>query len=203
LRELTRSTEKPSTLPIARGDLPGLSAVTPPAGGIQSRHNVAVIGYGSLDSSGQEKVKVEIALREPLLTEAVVGEARTLLLDLLSAFPLVPPFPVPCVAYLEAMAQKLRAALSRREPAIRDFFDVDHAVHRLGLPLADDALVDLVRRKLVVTGNARVDVSESRLTALRLQVLTELRLVLRDPDFAAFDLDRAFSLVTALARSLG
>lgn len=60
----------------------------------------------------------------------------------------------------EAMAEKLRAALSRRDVAIRDYYDVDHAVRRL-------------------------------------------RPVLRDPDFAEFDLDRAFATVLEVAAALG
>jgi hypothetical protein len=47
-------------------------------------------------------------------------------------------FPVRCLAYVEAMAEKLRAARSRPEVAIRDFSDIDHAVRVAGaLPRGD------------------------------------------------------------------
>ena len=53
---------------------------------------------------------------------------------------MVPAFSVPCLSRAEAMAEKLRAALSRRDVAIGDFYDVDHAVRRLGLRVRDQDL---------------------------------------------------------------
>ncbi len=182
--------------------LTGLHVAMPFTGANDSRQYAAVIGYATLVSPSSETIKVEVGLREPLLTDAVPGEARTLLLDPISGAPFIPPFRLPCVARQEAMAEKLRAALSRREVAIRDFYDVDHAVRRLGLRLEDADLVELVRRKLAVPGNAPVDVTGPRMVALRQQVQAELRPVLRDPDFDAFDLERAFATVTGLARRL-
>jgi hypothetical protein len=98
------------------------------------------------------------------------------------------------------MAEKLRAVLSRRDVAIRDFYDVDHAVRRMGLRPDDHELAALVGRKLAVPGNAPVDVTEARLAALRPQVKAELRPVLRDSDFVEFDLERAFATVADVAR---
>ncbi len=97
------------------------------------------------------------------------------------------------------MAEKLRAALSRRDPAIRDFYDVDHAVHRRGYRVGDAAFVTLVRRKLDVSGNPAVDLSAVRFAALRSQLDTALKPVLRAADFATFDLDRAFAIVAGVA----
>jgi hypothetical protein len=45
-------------------------------------------------------------------------------------------FPVRCLAYVEALAEKLRAAGSRPDVAIRAFFDIDHAVRVAGVPAA-------------------------------------------------------------------
>jgi predicted nucleotidyltransferase component of viral defense system len=73
---------------------------------------------------------------------------------------------VPCLSWEEAIAEKLRAALSRREVAIRDFYDIDHAVRRLGLSVRALELVALVKAKLAVPGNDPVDVSAARLAAL-------------------------------------
>ena len=101
------------------------------------------------------------------------------------------------------MAEKLRAALSRREPAIRDFYDTDHAVQRLGWDVLAPAFVALVGRKLRMPGNAAVDVSAARLAALRAQLDAELKPVLRAADFERFDLDRAFRTVAGVATALG
>jgi hypothetical protein len=92
--------------------------------------------------------------------------------------------------------------MPRREAAVRDFYDVDHAVRRLGFRVNDPELLALVRAKLTVPGNDPVDVSSARIAALRLQVEAQLKPVLRDRDFAEFDLDHAFTTVAGVAAAL-
>jgi len=60
-------------------------------------------------------------------------------------------------------------------------------------------LIGFVRQKLAVSGNEPVNVSGQRLTELRQQVESQLRPVLRREDFAAFDVERAFRIVTDMA----
>jgi len=115
---------------------------------------------------------------------------------------MVPAFFVSAISMREAMAEKLRAALSRREPAIRDFYDVDHAVRELGLNLRDPGLVEAVRAKLDVPSNDPLDVSEGRLSALRRQIQAQLSPVLRPADLATFDLDRTCKALRALAAAV-
>lgn len=186
-----------------REQLPRLRVMTALTGANDSSQYTAVIGYTSLLGPQEEPVEIEVGLREPLLTPAIRGEAQTLMLDPISGSPLAPALPVPCLSREEAMAEKLRAALSRREAAIRDFYDVDHAVRRLGIRVRDRELVELVREKLAVPGNEPVDVSAGRLAALKPQIESRLRPVLRDRDFVEFDLDRAFATVAEVAAALG
>lgn len=102
----------------------------------------------------------------------------------------------------ETYCEKLRVALTRREPAIRDFYDIDHGV-RSGRLLMDDArLIDLVCNKLALPCNDPIDVSNAKYKALERQVQSQLHPVLREADFAAFDLDRAFGVVVQLAASI-
>jgi predicted nucleotidyltransferase component of viral defense system len=180
----------------------GLRIVSALTGANDSRQYAGTVGYTSLLGDHEEQIKVEIGLREPLLVPAVTGEARTLLLDPVSREAMAPAVPMPCVSRVEAFSEKARAALSRREVAIRDFYDMDHAVRGMGLRLDDLEFVDLVKRKLAIPGNEPVDVSDGRLANLRLQVEAQLKPVLRDRDFADFDLDRAFASVAALAAAL-
>jgi predicted nucleotidyltransferase component of viral defense system len=181
------------------GKLPGVRLSRALEGANNSAQYTAVLRYRSPLRDVEDTIAFEVGLREPLLTPAVQGEAKTLLLDPVSGSGLVPAFYVPCLSREETMAEKLRAALCRREVAIRDFYDIDHAVHRLGMRLDDPQSVGLVRQKLAVPGNEPPDVSLARLDALRVQVDTELMPVLRAADFAAFDLDRAFATVTGIA----
>ena len=100
------------------------------------------------------------------------------------------------------MAEKLRAALTRKDIAIRDFFDVDHAVRNDALDPTDATLLTLLRQKLLVPGSGLVDVSPSRLGQLQQQLVPDLQPVLREHDFEQFNLERAIEIVRAVARHL-
>jgi len=182
---------------------PGFVLVEPFTGANESSQYAAVLGYTSMLGRNDEKIKIEVGLREPLLTPVLHAKVRTLLLDPVNESPLVPTLSAECLSWEETVAEKLRAALSRREVAIRDFYDIDYAVRKLGFSTLQPDFVELVRAKLTVPGNEPVDVSGDRLESLRLQVDTELRPVLRDQDFAEFDLDRAFEKVVGVAHALG
>ncbi|HSW01950.1 MAG TPA: nucleotidyl transferase AbiEii/AbiGii toxin family protein [Sedimentisphaerales bacterium] len=173
--------------------------IEPLAGANRSTQYVAIIGYESLLSRQQDRIKIEIGLREPLLTPVFNGAARTVLLNPVSGRPMVLPVSVPCISKTEAFAEKFRAALSRREVAIRDFYDIDYAVRRLDLRPQDPVLIDLIRRKLAVPGNDRADVSPVRLAMLRQQLEPQLKPVLRSKDFAEFDLEQAIRIVVEMA----
>lgn len=102
----------------------------------------------------------------------------------------------------ETYGEKLRAALTRREPTIRDFYDIDHGVRSGRLATDDRRVIDLVRSKLAVPGNDPIDISEAKHEFLKRQVQGRLRPVLREVDYTAFDLERAFGIVVQLAQSL-
>ena len=182
--------------------LPSFRLNDPLQGANNSTQYIAVIAYSSLIRQQEETIKIEVGLREPLLTPVVKSPARTIMLDPVSGKPLVLPVSVRCISKTEALAEKFRAALSRREPAIRDYFDIDYAVRKMGLRPRDTTFIRLVRQKLDVPGNDPMDVSGDRLKALRQQLNSQLKSVLRDRDFAEFDLDRAFGAVVAVAARL-
>jgi predicted nucleotidyltransferase component of viral defense system len=184
-------------------DLSDFRIIKPLTGANNSTQYIAVFGYISLINKEEETIKIEVGLREPLLTKVFTGNIQTILLNPISRKPMVSGFPLPCLSINEALAEKLRAALSRREVAIRDFYDIDYAMRKMDLrPLAAD-MVDLVRKKLAVSGNDPIDVSEARLAALRQQLTSQLKPVLRTKDLAEFDLERAFKAVAAVATVIG
>ena len=73
---------------------------------------------------------------------------------------------------------------------------------KMGLRPRDTTFIRLVRHKLDVPGNDPVDVSGERLKALRQQLESRLKPVLRAKDFSEFDLDRAFRTVADVAARL-
>lgn len=187
--------ELPSRVPVFR-------IVEPFHGANSSRQYLGDIGYQSLLTNQEQRIKIEVSLREPLLVPAEVVPAKTILLDPVTERQLLAPVDVRTMSLAEAMSEKCRAALSRREAAIRDFYDIDHAVRKLGFALNDSTFEAMVSRKLSVTGNEPVKIGPARLHELRAQLNTLLRPVLRPTDFEAFDLDRAYGVVEALAGRL-
>ena len=185
------------------GEVVGLSVVRALSGSNESSQYVGEIGYNSVLGSRDETIKIEIRLREPLCEGAIEGGLRTLMLDPISGSTRIPKFLFASLSWREAMAEKVRAALCRREVAIRDFFDLDHAVFRQGLDLHDPDFISLVERKLAVPGNDPVNVAGKRLAALQLQLESELKPVLRPGDFEEFDLERAIDIATTMAAAVG
>jgi predicted nucleotidyltransferase component of viral defense system len=185
------------------GKLSAFRLVKPLTGANNSTQYVAVVGYTSLINQQEETVKIEAGLREPLLKQVLLGKAQTLLLNPVSGKSITPPILMRCISWSEAMAEKLRAALSRREAMIRDFFDIDYAVRKAGFLPLETAMTELVKKKLAVPGNEPVDISLERMATLRRQLDTELKTVLREKDFAEFDLERAFRIVAEVAAIIG
>ena len=56
----------------------------------------------------QETIKIEVSLREPLLTPVINGPAKTVLRNPLTNKPMVIPFPVRSLDKTEALAEKFR-----------------------------------------------------------------------------------------------
>ena len=199
--DATRGQRREAASPMkqAMSAIPSFRLVDALRGFNVSTQYVSVLSYESQIVEEVEKIKVEIGFREPLLLDAVVLKARTLLLDPIGAEAMVPAFAVCAIAEPEAYAEKARAALTRREPAVRDFYDFDYAVQTGYLQPDATDFVALVRRKLAMPGNEEIDVSDTRREQLVRQLEAELRPVLRPADFEAFDFDRAFARVVEFA----
>jgi predicted nucleotidyltransferase component of viral defense system len=158
--------------------------------------------YRSLVTGQDESIQVEFSVREPILEFVARLPARTLLLDPFRQSAAVAAIDVPVLSCRETYAEKLRAALTRRESAIRDFYDIDHGVRSGRLRVDDRRLVDLVRSKLAIPGNEPIDLSDRKHDILKRQVQGQLRPVLREADFVAFELKRAFGIVAQFATAL-
>ena len=124
----------------------------------QSTQYIGQLSYRSVLTGEDESLKVEVSVREPILETIQELPARTLLIDPFRRKPAVDLIPMPVLSRQETYAEKLRAALSRREPAIRDFYDVDQAVRAGWIDPKDPTLVELVRQKLARTLPGKPDV---------------------------------------------
>ncbi len=179
--------------------IPGIEIVGSLTGHNNSMQYVADLHYTSVLSGQPESIKLEIGLREPVLDHVVHPfSAATLLLDPLRRQPAVEPISVRALSCREAYAEKFRAALTRRAPAIRDFYDIDYGNREALFEVDDPTFLALVRSKLsIAEGSMKHD--SGSLETLRRQITPHLAPVLRESDLAAFDLDRAWRFVHHVA----
>jgi predicted nucleotidyltransferase component of viral defense system len=163
-----------------------------------SRQYNGRFAYRSVVTGEDEFIKLEVSLREPVLFPAEVLPARTMLLDPDSGGPAFPHVSIRVLSLREAYAEKIRAALTRREPAIRDFFDIDSAVERGLFDPSNREFLDLVKRKLAILVGHSIDTSDGRVAVLRGQIEAHLRPVLRGEDYERFKLDRVIALLRGM-----
>jgi predicted nucleotidyltransferase component of viral defense system len=182
--------------------VPGVAISDMFRGHNESRQYIGCLEYRSAIIEKQESVMLEVGLREPLLMRSESNAARTIMVNPYSRQSLLPTFTVRAMAIREVYAEKVRAALTRKEPAIRDFFDLFYAVHKMGLKILDHKFLKTVRAKLKVPGNDPVDVSRERKRELDRQLDGQLKPVLRPEDFVRFNLDEAFELVCTIVEAL-
>jgi len=182
-------------------EIPGLEISEPMKGHNESRQYIGDVRYRSAVLQRHESLKIEVSLREDLLRPVRHADASTLALDPFTETPLLAPFTVGAMTIKEAFAEKYRAAVSRREPAIRDFFDLLHAVRSKLLNPDDAEFLEMVREKLQVKGNAPLMLSPDRVRLLEQQTEGRLRPVLRPRDFAEFSLEDACDLVRRIESS--
>lgn len=179
--------------------LPAVSLSGQPKGHDGNRQYNADLQYESAVTGEMEKIKVQVAVRECIIESPVSCAGRTLLRLPMSNVGLEKRLSLCVLSLHETYAEKVRAALSRNPPAVRDFFDIDHAVRAGRLDLSQPGFLRLVHQKLKVPGNAVVDRSETRRKSIEDQLETHLKPVLRSSDYAAFDVERAFARVKQLA----
>lgn len=186
--------------------IPGIAISKAFSGHNESRQYIGYLEYPSAVMEKQEKVKIEIGIREPLLRTSVTVETRTIAVNPFSGRSLLLIFTVHAMEMQEAYAEKVRAALTRKEPAIRDLFDLFHAVRKMKLDLDDHDFLIMVKKKLDVPGNTPVDISleykRGLDRGLDRQLEGQLRPVLRPADFDSFNIHEAFDLICRIADSL-
>jgi len=182
--------------------VPGVTIFDAFKGHNASRQYISSLEYHSVIVEKKEKIKIEVGIREPLLRPSESRLASTIVMNPFSGQPLLPPFKVGAMTLQEAYAEKIRAAITRKEPAIRDFFDVFYAIRKRGLNTQSPDFLSMVKAKIDVPGNEPIDLSEERKQELNRQLEGQLKPVLRPSDFDGFNLNEAFELVRNITEAL-
>jgi predicted nucleotidyltransferase component of viral defense system len=181
---------------------PVFEQVDPLVGANNSTQYIGNVHFRSPVTGYVDRISIEVSLREPLLQSPLEGNAQTIMLDPNTGKSIVPDVSFPCISFAEGFAEKFRAALTRREVAIRDFYDIDYAVRHLGLDVDASDFRELVKAKIAVSGNDPVKLDPERFEELRSQLDGRLKPVLRSDDYQTFDLDRAIRYVEAMAKKV-
>lgn len=141
---------------------------------------------------------IEIGQREKV-HEPEKGYIGILARDPYSDVPLVGAFSVMCLSKREAYSEKVRAALTRKTAAIRDLYDLDYALNKKLISM-DEAW--WWKKKLEVPGTGEIQISDARKKDFRSQLQTDLKPVLRDQDFNAFDFESAWEQLVLIAKAV-
>ena len=184
--------------------IPEISVKQELSGHNVSTQYVSYVNYHSVVGAAEvpSSIKIEIGMREELLESATPARAQTLIVNPFTGNTAYTPIEVNAMSFLEAYAEKFRAALTRKEPAVRDFYDIYFAKINEYLEINNQQLLTLIAKKLQVPGNEKPDISPPRKDALERQLETQLKPVLRKRDFDKFDLDEAFKMVVQTARKI-
>ncbi len=156
------------------------------------------IEYESLLLGASGTIKIDIGLREKVFQSENLL-AKTLLQDPFSQEALIEDFEIKGLSRNEAYAEKIRAALSREYPAIRDIFDLDYALK--GNLFNPREISQLVKLKFKAQ-NCKSDLTPKRKKAFQAQIETQLRPVLRKKDFNNFNFESAWNNICELEHLL-
>jgi predicted nucleotidyltransferase component of viral defense system len=165
------------------------------------RQNNGRLAYRSAVTGERDFIKLEVSLREETVLPPQILPARTMLRDPHTGQAAVPPVTVRVLSITESYAEKIRAALTRQEPVIRDFFDIHHAVRQALFDHRHPSVLDLVKVKLAVDGNRPVDLSAAKVAMLRTQLDAQLRPVLRERDYQAFELEWVLTILEEVVQA--
>lgn len=170
-----------------------LTSDTPEGEGFNnSKQYVFKIKYPSVLTAKDDVIKLEISLRQPPINKPVHTEIKHFYQDPFTGEDLFPRGKVLSLSWNEAVAEKLKAAISRKDVAIRDYYDLWH-IAEVGFDFYADTFIKLFKRKVSdegYTGNYSKDfgLSSNKISFLRKQVDIALAPVIRTGE--KFDLDK-------------
>jgi len=107
--------------------------------------------YQSIIMKREEGIKFEISLRQPSFLPPTTVQVKHFYQDPFSGDDLFPQGSVLALSLEESVAEKLKAAISRLTPAIRDYYDLGHFI-KIGFDFARPDLLKLVNKKLELDG---------------------------------------------------
>lgn len=173
----------------------GLKSDKPEGEGFDnSRQYVFKVKYPSVLMNKDEMIKIEISLRQFPIEKPVNTLIKHFYQDPFTGEDLFPSRKVLSLSWKEAVAEKLKAAISRKDVAIRDYYDLWY-IAESGFDFYDKNFIKVFKRKVVdegYTGDYTRDfgLSDDNIALLRKQIDGILKPVIRAGE--EFDLDKVF-----------
>lgn len=176
--------------------------ISPFKGYNESRQYNGIFGYNSVVSPS-ESIKFEVAFRGDLILPPTTSKLQTLLEDPLTKKRVFPDIEALTLAKEEVFSEKFRAALTRKQPAIRDFFDIEHVISS-NFDIFEQSFIELVGKKLSFDQSSSIDLSFEKRKTLESQIETDLKPVLTTDN--SFSLESSWNaiqkFVTLLTKNL-
>lgn len=169
-----------------------------------STQYVFKVKYPSALMAKEDTIKIEISLRQPPIEKPINTEIKHFYQDPFTGEDLFPSGKVLSLSWKEAVAEKLKAAISRQEAVIRDYYDLWH-ISEFRFDFYDRTFVKLFKRKIAdegYTGDYKENfgLSADKASILRSQIDGLLKPVIRSGE--EFDLDKVFERFNIILQKL-
>lgn len=156
-----------------------------------STQYVFKVKYPSVLMAKDDMIKIEISLRQPPIETPVNTEIKHFYQDPFTGEDLFPSGKVWSLSWKEAVAEKLKAAISRKDVAIRDYYNLWY-ISEFGFDFYDKGFIKLFKRKITDEGHTgdykeNFGLSDDNLSILRKQIDGLLKPVIRSGEEFDFD----------------
>lgn len=174
----------------------GLTSDKPQGEGFNnSTQYVFSIKYPSFITQKEENIRIEVSLRQPPMDKPVYNTIKHFYQDPFTGKDLIPANRILSLSLNEAVAEKLKAAITRKDVAIRDYYDLWH-IAEAKFNFKNNEFIKIFRKKLENEGykgnfTHNFGLSDNKTVLLRRQVESDLIPVIRENEH--FDLDKAFA----------
>ena len=137
-----------------------------------------VFEYKSTLDNSIQTIKIDISLKKSLILPSIQKSIIAIYKDSVLEETIFQSHTINCIDIKESVAEKTRASLTRKEPAIRDFFDIRYIKNNTEFDFEDKEFKQLVHKKLEEV-DFKYTIDEVY-NLLEQQVLTDLNPVLKD-----------------------
>jgi len=177
----------------------------------ESTQYIFYADYKSVVLGADQQIKIEIGLRADTLLPTLNKKAEHKFLHPFTLEPLFESGEVRCLALKELVAEKLRAASTRKDIAPRDFYDISYLI-KTGFKFKDEELNKLFRKKLeedkkdtdLKKYRANLGRTKEEIDDMSSRIEAELLDVLSMDERKSFNMGKALDLINeTLRQSLG